>query len=86
MRTGHLITDANLRSAPRRDATSVGIHFRNARVQILDEVRYTRGGEVVTWFKVKVTEYGRGSNTNLHKNSMSDADEGWVNAKLVAPD
>jgi hypothetical protein len=87
-RTGRLITDANLRSAPNKDSASVGIHFRGATVQILDESRYERDGEVVTWYKVKILRYGRSVDANLTggKNNPSDADQGWVNAKLVSPD
>jgi len=87
-RTGRLITDANLRSAPNKDSVSVGIHFRGARVQIIDETRYERDGEVVTWYKIKVLRYGRSVDANLTggKNTPYDADEGWINAKLVSPD
>lgn len=87
-RTGRLVTDANLRSGPDKDTASVGIHFRGAKVQILDESRYERDGEVVTWYKIRVLSYGRSVNTNLMggKNTPYDADEGWVNAKLVSPD
>lgn len=88
VRAGRLITDANLRSAPDKGATSVGIHFRNARVQILDERRYERDGEVLTWYRVRVVAYGSSPHSNVAggKNSPNDADEGWVNAKLVLPD
>lgn len=86
-RTGYLVTDANLRSQPDKDAASVGIHFRRAKVQILDEARYERNGEVVTWYKIRVLQYGRSVDANLTggKNTPNDADEGWVNARLVSP-
>lgn len=87
-RTGHLTTDANLRTDPNKDAASVGIHFRSAKVRILDETSYEINGAVSSWYKIKVYEYGCSANANLGcgKNSSSDADEGWVNARLVLLD
>ncbi|MFN2453490.1 MAG: WG repeat-containing protein [Pyrinomonadaceae bacterium] len=84
-RTGRLTTDMNLRSDPNKDAASVGIHFRGAKVRILDETSYVSEGQTSTWYKVKVYEYGCSANANLGcgKNSPNDGEEGWVNAKLV---
>jgi len=84
-RTGHLTTDTNLRSEAKKDGASVGIHFRGAKVRVLDQTSYESEGQASTWYKVKVYEYGCSANANLGcgKNSPNDADEGWVNAKLV---
>lgn len=84
-RTGRLTTDTNLRSEPKKDAASVGIHFRGAKVRILDETSYESEGQTLTWYKIKVYEYGCSTNANLGcgKNTPNDGDEGWVNAKLV---
>lgn len=84
-RTGRLTTDMNLRIEPKKDAASVGIHFRGAKVRILDETSYETEGQTSTWYKIKVYETGCSANANLGcgKNSPNDADEGWVNAKLV---
>lgn len=84
-RTGRLTFDANLRGESNKDAASMGIHFRGAKVRILDETSYESDSESTTWYKIKVYEYGCSVNANLGcgKNTQSDADEGWVNAKLV---
>ena len=87
-KTGRLATDLNLRSEPNKDAASLGIHFRNAKVKILDETSYERDGEISTWYKIRVTEYGCSAKPELGcgKNSPNDADEGWMNAKHILID
>ena len=87
-RTGRLTTNLNLRSAPNKTALSVGIHFQNARVKILDGESYDTADGYSTWYKVKVIEYGCDSEGNLGcgKNSDNDADEGWLNSKYVILD
>ncbi len=84
-RTGRLTTDSNVRSEPNKDAASLGIHFKDAKVKILNETSYELNGIVSTWFKIRVTKYGCSKDTSLGcgKNSSNDADEGWVNAKVV---
>jgi hypothetical protein len=87
-RTGRLTTDSNLRSEASKDAASLGIHFKGAKISVLDEKSFTRDGELSTWYKVKITEYGCSVDTNLGcgKNSPNDADEGWINGKNVLLD
>lgn len=88
-RTGRLTTDSNIRSESNKNASSLGIHFKGAKLQILEETSYTLdSGEVSTWFRVRITEYGCSVDTNLGcgKNNPNDADEGWVNAKNVLID
>ena len=87
-RTGHLTMDANLRSDPNKDAASVGIHFRGAQVRVLEQTSYVRDNEVTTWYRIRVYKYGCSNNTKLGcgKNTPNDADEGWVNSKLVLLD
>lgn len=82
---GRLVTDSNLRSEPNKDSASVGIQFKDAKVTILDETSYERDGAISRWCKVRVTDYGCSKDTSLGcgKNSPSDADEGWVNAKSI---
>lgn len=84
-RTGRLTTDSNMRSEANKDSASLGIHFKDAKVKILDETSYERDGMVSTWYKIRVIEYGCSKDTSLGcgKNSPNDADEGWVNAKVV---
>ena len=66
----------------------MGIQFRGAQVRILDETSYERDNEVAHWYKIHVYKYGCSSNANLGcgKNTPGDADEGWINAKLVMLD
>jgi WG containing repeat len=87
-KTGRLTMDANLRSDANKDSASLGIHFRDARVRVLEQTSYVRDNEVTTWYKIRVYKYGCSNNTSLGcgKNSPGDADEGWVNAKLVLLD
>lgn len=84
-RTGRLTTNLNLRSAPNKTASSVGIHFQNARVRILDEKSFKMPDGYSTWYKVEVVEYGCDTQEGLGcgKSSNSDADIGWLNASLL---
>lgn len=84
-RAGRLTTDSNVRSEPNKDAASLGIHFRNAKVEILEETSFMKDEGESTWYKIRVTEYGCSVDTNLGcgKNNSNDSDEGWVNAKNV---
>ncbi len=88
-RTGRLTTDSNIRDESNKDSMSLGIHFKGATVEILDETSYSRDdGEYVTWYRVKVMEYGCSVDPNLGcgKNSDSDSDEGWINGKNILLD
>lgn len=87
-REGRLTTNANLRSASNKNASSIGIHFQSAKVRISNVEFYDAADGVSTWYKVKVTEYGCDTQGNLGcgKNAQNDADEGWVNAKVVRLD
>jgi hypothetical protein len=88
-KTGRLTTDSNIRSEANKDSASLGIHFKGAKVRILDETSFTKDdGEVATWFKIRVYEYGCSADTSLGcgKNNSNDADEGWVNSKNVLLD
>lgn len=84
-KTGRLTMDTNLRSGSNKDMSSLGIHFRGAKVRILDQTSYESEGQTSTWYKIKVYDYGCSTNTNLGcgKNTPNDTDEGWVNAKNV---
>jgi hypothetical protein len=87
--TGRLLTDLNIRDEPNKYAASKGIHFRGAKVRILDSTTYeTPEGETSTWYRVKVFEYGCSADTNLGcgKNSPGDSDEGWMNGRYISVD
>lgn len=88
-KTGRLTTDSNIRDESNKDAISLGIHFKGAKVEVLDETSYYRDdGEYVIWYRVKVMEYGCSVDQNLGcgKNSNYDSDEGWINAKNILLD
>ena len=82
---GRLVTDLNIRDAPNKDAWSLGIHFMNAQIEVLEETSYELDGAVSKWYKIRVIEYGCSKDSSLGcgKNLPSDANEGWVNAKYV---
>lgn len=84
-REGRLTMNLNLRSASNRNASSVGIHFQNARVRILDVDSYETEDGYATWYRVEVIEYGCDTQGNLGcgKNTPSDADEGWINGRYI---
>ncbi|CAN5744197.1 hypothetical protein BH20ACI4_BH20ACI4_22910 [soil metagenome] len=86
--TGRLTTDLNLRDEPNKYAYSVGIHFKDARVIVLETASYELEGAVATWYRIRVTEFGCSVDANLGcgKNSPNDADEGWVNSKYILLD
>lgn len=87
-KTGRFTTDLNIRDAPNKDSYTLGIHFKDAKVEILETTSYELNGAVSTWHKIRVTEYGCSKDASLGcgKNSPSDADEGWVNAKYILLD
>lgn len=87
-KTGRLVTDLNIRDAPNKEAWSLGIHFMNAKVRVLEETSYELEGEVSRWYRVLVTQYGCSKDASLGcgKNASNDADEGWVNAKYILLD
>lgn len=87
-RRGELTTDSNLRSDPNKDAYSVGIHFNGAKFEIQDETSYEIEGQISTWYKIRVFEYGCSKDASkvCGKNASSDLDEGWINAKNIIGD
>ncbi len=84
-REGKLTLNANLRSASNKNASSIGVHFQDAKVRILKVEFYDMNDGLSTWYKVQIIEYGCDTQGNLGcgKYTENDADEGWVNAKAV---
>lgn len=87
-RTGRLLTDLHIRSAPIKTETSLGIHFKNAQFKVLDETSYDTPEGYSTWYKVHITNYGCSKDANLGcgKNTSYDEDEGWINARYTQLD
>lgn len=54
-KTGFLQMNAYLRNCPDRSCPSVGIHFENAKIKILEVQEKVNGG---SWYKVQVLDYG----------------------------
>lgn len=83
VKTGTLAWDTALREFPEKDAPQVGIHYRNARVRILDVADVQdENGKTVKWYKVEVTQYGtsvREENEGQEKDPYS-GDIGWVHS------
>jgi hypothetical protein len=92
-KTGHLTTNQRIRSDSNRVAEILGVHYRGAKVEILDEITYTtEDGTPATWYRVRVLEDGcdmenkRGCGNNLDEVPGQAAREGWMNAKFIALD
>lgn len=87
--TGEFGTDLNIRAEPNKLAASLGIHFRGAKFRVIESTSFqTPEGEMSTWYRVTITEYGCSMDANLGcgKNSPGDSDTGWINAKYVTLD
>ncbi len=54
-KTGYLQMNANLRTCPDYGCPSVGIHFENAKLKILEVQEKVKG---VIWYKVQISDYG----------------------------
>lgn len=91
-RTGQLNIDTNLRANPVAYARSLGIHYKGARVEILEETKYSIGTEVGKWYLVRVTENGcMEKDANRCGNDLNGvqgmaATEGWMNSKSIVID
>lgn len=85
-REGFLTTNLNLRSAPNKTASSVGVHFQNAKIKVLAVESYDTPDGNSVWYKVRVLEYGCDVVDALGcgKNSPNDSDEGWMNSKFIS--
>ena len=83
---GRLTTNVNIRVAPNKTAESRGIHYENARIEVLAEESYnTNDGEYVTWYKVRVLENGcdRVGNNGCGNNWERNGSLGWLEAEMV---
>lgn len=92
-RTGLLMMDVNMRSAPNKDSLSLGTHYQDAVVEILDATSFDTPTGYSTWYKVRVTRYGCssanrsscGSNRQIGDDFgwLQAENEGWMNAKFI---
>lgn len=83
--TATMTTDVNMRTGAGPAYTSVGILFKDTKVDVLERRMGDTGNY---WYKVRVVEYGYGPNEKGYsgprrkgKNEESDATEGWVSEK-----
>jgi len=83
-RTGTLSRDVVLRPyAGAEDDNRLGIHYRGARVRVLEVSSATNSeGESFAWFKIAVTRYGTSMDANNvgYDKDPGTPDEGWVHS------
>ena len=92
-RTGRLTTNVRIRSDSHKDSASLGVHYHNARIEVLDEKSFTTSdGDYATWYRVRVLENGcdiegrMGCGNDLNEIPGQAATEGWMNAKNISLD
>jgi hypothetical protein len=91
--TGRLIMDLNLRSAPNKDSLSLGTHYQDAEVKILETTSFDTPSGYSSWYKVRVIRDGCstedrsrcGNNRQIGDDFgwMQAEKEGWMNAKYI---
>lgn len=88
-RKGHLTTNQRIRVSSNRYSEVLGVHYRNAKVEILEVTSYMTEDGMSTWYRVRVLENGcdaegkRGCGNDLNGVSGQAAHEGWMNAKFI---
>jgi len=89
-RTGRLTRNLLIRSGSNLHAESLGAHYANARVRILDEESYSTNDGWATWWRVQVIENGcdqrgiQGCGNDLNEVPGQAAMEGWMNSKYIS--
>ncbi len=77
-----LDTNLRLRSASNKFASIVGVHYKGARIRVLETDEYDTPDGYSTWFRVDVVRDGCDAEGNLgcgHEGETS----GWMNARYV---
>jgi hypothetical protein len=77
-----LDTNLRLRSASNKFASIVGVHYKGARIRVLETDEYDTPEGYSTWFRVEVVEDGCDAEGNLGCGHEGDT-SGWMNAKYV---
>lgn len=92
-RKGRLTTNQNIRSGSNKYSESLGVHYQDARIQILEETTFTNDdGSLAVWYRVRVLEDGCDRKTNMGCGNDLDgikgeaAREGWMSAKHILLD
>lgn len=79
---GRLDTNLRLRGASNKFSTIAGVHYRGARVRVLEVESYDTPEGYSIWFRVEVIENGCDSEGKLGCGSEGE-DEGWMNSKYI---
>ena len=88
-RKGHLTTNQRIRAASNKNAEITGVHYMNAKVQVLDVESYPTPDGDSTWYRVRVLENGcdaegiLGCGNDLNGVSGNAETEGWMNARYI---
>lgn len=91
-RTGHLTTNQRIRVASNRYSEIVGVHYMNARVEVLEVETYPTEDGDSTWYRVRILKDGcdaegvRGCGNDLNGVSGQAARVGWMNARYIELD
>lgn len=89
-RKGTLTTNQHIRIDANRYAQSLGVHYQDARLEVLDERSFmTDDGTRATWYRVRILENGcdredgQGCGNDRDRVQGAAALEGWMNAKNI---
>jgi len=88
-REARLTTNVLIRSGAGNWNESMGSHYKNARVQVLEQTSFDTPEGTSTWYRVRVIqngcdeEEGRGCGNDRNNMPGQAAMEGWMNARLM---
>lgn len=91
-KTGRLSTNQNIRSDSNRYAESLGVHYQDAQVEVLEETSYNTEDGPSTWYRVRVIRNGcdregkMGCGNDLEGRRGQAAMQGWMNARHITLD
>ncbi len=91
-KTGKLNTNANIRSSSNKTALSLGVHYYDARIKVLEAVGYNTSDGYALWYRVQVLqngcdrEEGLGCGNDRDRNPGQAAMEGWMSARNISLD
>lgn len=91
-KTGRLTTNQKIRSSSNLDSEVLGVHYFDARIEVLDVSTYTASEGVVTMYRVRVLQNGcdyegrLGCGNDLNGAQGSAAMQGWMSAKNIKLD
>jgi Double zinc ribbon len=91
-KTGTLTTNQRIRSSSNKYSEILGVHYKDARIKVLDVESYTTEDGYTTWYRVHVLSNGcdaegrLGCGNDLNGVPGDAATEGWMNSKYIILD